>query len=59
MKSSKGFGKCGLMSVNAFSKLENIVNFKIQISDTGVFPSKRNAKIIWLGLHDESDSLAK
>lgn len=48
-----------LMSVNAFSRLENSVNFKMQISDTGVFPSRRNAKILWLGLHDESDSPSK
>lgn len=48
-----------LMSVNTFLKSENTANFKIQISDTGVFPSKRNAKILWLGLHDESESLAK
>ena len=58
-KQLKDLENAVLMSVNAFSKSENIANLKIQISDTGVFPSKRNAKILWFGLHDESESLAK
>src|SRR5687768_9168717 len=36
-------------SVKTFFESENVANFKIQISDTGVFPSKRNARILWLG----------
>lgn len=36
-----------------------ISNFKLQISDTGVFPSPRNARILWLGLQDEKESLQK
>src|SRR3712207_6368818 len=46
-------------SARAFFDSEKIANFKIQISDTGVFPSKRNARILWLGLQDESRNLAK
>lgn len=42
-----------------FAETRNDVNIKIQILDTGVFPSKRNAKILWLGLHDERQSLSK
>jgi len=34
-------------------------NFKLQISQTGVFPSKRNARILWLGIDDEHGSLQK
>lgn len=33
--------------------------FKLQIKETGVFPSPRNARILWLGLHDENKSLQK
>lgn len=36
-----------------------ISNFKLQISETGVFPSPRNARILWLGLKDERKSLQK
>ncbi len=31
--------------------------FKLQIAKTGVFPSRRNARILWLGLQDEKGSL--
>lgn len=58
-KQLKDLENAVLNSVNVFSKSENIANFKVQISDTGVFPAKRNAKILWLGLHDESENLAK
>ncbi|MBA4121049.1 MAG: RNA 2',3'-cyclic phosphodiesterase [Acidobacteria bacterium] len=34
-------------------------NFNLQISQTGVFPSKRNARILWLGVDDEHESLQK
>ena len=34
-----------------------ISNFKLQIKNTGVFPSLRNARILWLGVKDESQSL--
>lgn len=46
-------------SAKASFESENISNFKIQLSDTGVFPSKRNARILWLGLRDETGSLSK
>lgn len=48
-----------LNTVNSFSALEKVENFKICISNTGVFPAKRNARILWLGLRDESGNLAK
>ncbi len=34
-------------------------NFNLQISQTGVFPSKRNARILWLGIDDEAKNLRK
>lgn len=34
-----------------------VANFSLEISGTGVFSSKRNAKILWLGLKDEKGSL--
>ncbi len=34
-------------------------NFSLQISQTGVFPSKRNARILWLGVDDQQESLQK
>jgi RNA 2',3'-cyclic 3'-phosphodiesterase len=36
-----------------------ITNFKLQIAETGVFPSPRNARILWLGVEDETESLRK
>ena len=42
-----------------FSEAEDNKNIKIQIFDTGVFPSRRNARILWLGLQDEKHSLSK
>jgi 2'-5' RNA ligase len=34
-----------------------ISKFRLQISETGVFPSPRNARILWLGVKDEKGSL--
>lgn len=31
--------------------------FKLKISDTGVFPSPRRARVLWLGVDDENESL--
>lgn len=36
-----------------------ITNFKLKIFNTGVFPSPRNARILWLGLQDEKKSLVR
>ncbi len=36
-----------------------ISNFKIRIAGTGVFPSKRNARILWLGVNDEQANMQK
>ena len=33
--------------------------FNLQISQTGVFPPKRNARILWLGIDDEARNLQK
>lgn len=46
-------------SVKIFVEQENISIFKVQISETGVFPSKRNPRILWLGLQDEEGNLGK
>jgi len=34
-------------------------NFNLKISQTGAFPSKRNARILWLGIDDEQENLQK
>jgi 2'-5' RNA ligase len=36
-----------------------IKSFKLEIAETGVFPSPRNARILWLGLKNEQGSLQK
>lgn len=36
-----------------------ISGFDLRISGTGAFPSARNARILWLGLIDESGSLSR
>lgn len=36
-----------------------ISSFKMRIEGTGVFPSPKNARILWLGLKDEQGSLRK
>ena len=36
---------------------KQIANFNLQIVGTGVFPSMRNARILWLGLKDEKGNL--
>lgn len=36
-----------------------ISKFTLRISQTGVFPSPRNARILWLGVKDEKKSLLK
>jgi len=38
---------------------KQISNFKLQIFQTGAFPAKRNARILWLGLKDETEGLQK
>lgn len=32
-------------------------NLKLQIAETGVFPSKRNARVLWLGVQEKQGSL--
>ncbi len=34
-----------------------ISNFKLSVGETGVFPTPRNARILWLGVKDEERSL--
>ena len=49
------------------SALENVVenvkdrfsSFNLQISETGVFPSERNARVLWLGVKGEVETLKK
>lgn len=38
---------------------KEITDFKLQISDTGVFPSPRNARVLWLGVKGEVEELQK
>lgn len=41
------------------SATREVSPFKLQISETGVFPSSRNARILWLGVKGETGSLRK
>lgn len=36
-----------------------ITNYKLQISETGVFPSPRNARVLWLGVYGDVGELQK
>ncbi len=38
---------------------EEFSNFNLQISETGAFPSPRNARILWLGGRDEQENLRR
>ena len=38
---------------------KQFLDFKLQITETGVFPSNRNARVLWLGVRDEKGSLQK
>lgn len=38
---------------------EQVSDFKLQIAGTGVFPAKRNARILWLGVRGEAEKLQK
>ena len=38
---------------------KHISKFTLEISETGVFPSARNARILWLDVKDETRSLTK
>jgi 2'-5' RNA ligase len=48
---------------NLIKAVENaakrISDFNLQVFQTGAFPAKRNARILWLGLKDETESLKK
>jgi len=43
----------------AMESAKRISSFKLQIQKTGVFPSERNARILWLGVKVERGSLQK
>jgi 2'-5' RNA ligase len=53
----------GIQLENLIGAVENtasrISNFRLQISDTGVFPSSRKARILWLGLKDDLENLQR
>lgn len=57
----------GNISQIDLAKLEEIVGqiaglfsvFRLKIANTGVFPNKPRAKILWLGIEDEKGSLEK
>ncbi len=38
---------------------KRLSDFKLRITETGVFPSKRNARILWLGVQGETENLQK
>lgn len=44
--------------IEAVGKMaKRISKFKLQIVQTGVFPSRKNARILWLGVKDETEKL--
>ncbi len=43
----------------AFETAGQIPKFNLQTSATGVFPSQKKARILWLGIEDEKGSLQK
>lgn len=60
----KFFGDCGEKQVGEIEKIieqisSGISNFKLQISETGVFPDKRNPRVLWIDVKDETGNLAK
>lgn len=55
----KGLEVALLNSVKLFVETGSERNIKIEILDTGVFPSTRNPRILWLGLRDEKRQLSK
>lgn len=38
---------------------KNFSPFELRVDGTGVFPSRRNARVLWLGVADEKDCLQK
>ena len=44
-------------AVNESAK--QISDFKLRISKTGAFPSKKKARVLWLGIEDETENLQK
>ena len=60
----KIFGRCGQTSIGKIKgNCEEIAgqfsNLKFQISNTGVFPSPRNARVLWLGVNGDVEELQK
>ncbi len=43
----------------AFETARQIPKFNLQTSATGVFPSQRKARVLWLGIKDETGTLQK
>lgn len=37
----------------------SFTNFKLQISETGVFPNSRNPRVLWIDVKDETGNLTK
>lgn len=52
-KSLEKIIEAAAQTANAFSP------FDLQIVGTGAFPSKRNAKILWLGVKDDAENLRR
>lgn len=38
---------------------KQISDFEIKIAETGIFPSKRNGRVLWLGVQDKQGNLLK
>lgn len=36
-----------------------VSDFKLQIAETGAFPSRKNARVLWLGVNDERGNLRR
>jgi 2'-5' RNA ligase len=60
----KFLGDCGEKQLSELEKIveeisAEISNFKIQISETGVFPNARNPRVLWIDVKDEAGNLAR
>ena len=52
-------GQLGKLMKAVEKTAREISAFKLRIAGTGVFPSQRKARILWLGVKDETENLRK
>lgn len=47
------------LSIATGRAAQNTAPFKLLIADAGAFPTHKNPRVLWLGIHDSSGSLAR